>query len=124
MEDNESLLWDREYKNRMNTKFTDQDRSLVIKELERIQKTKLEQVKPSRKLFRDAKGMFYLVSGGEHDWHGINVNVMQHLDAFNNEGAFVVVKKYKSKMDINVGSLAVFLQNKGKLATTKTGGFQ
>ena len=108
----------------MNKKFTDQDRNLVIKELERIQKTKLDQVKPSRKLFRDAKGMFYLISGGEHDWHGINANVMQHLDAFNNEGAFVVVKKYKSKMDINVGSLAVFLQNKGKLAKTKTGGFQ
>lgn len=108
----------------MKTKFTDQDRNLVIKELERIQKTKLEQVKPSRKLYKDSNGMFYLISGGTEDWHGINANIMQHLETFHNEGAFVVVKKYKSRMDINVGSLAVFLQNKAKLLKTKTGGFQ
>jgi len=108
----------------MTPKFTDQDRKLIIEELERIQNVKLEQVKPSRKLYKDTNGMFYLISGGAEDWHGINANIMQVLAAHNQEGAFVVVKKYKTKMDICVGSLATFLQNKGKLLTTRQGGFQ
>ena len=108
----------------MTSKFTDQDRKLVIDELERIQNIKLEQVKPSRKLYRDTNGMFYLISGGAEDWHGINANIMQNLAADSNEGAFVVVKKYKTKMDVCVGSLATFLQNKDKLLTIKQGGFQ
>ncbi len=108
----------------MTPKFTDLDRKLVIEELERIQNVKLEQVKPSRKLYRDTNGMFYLISGGAEDWHGINANIMQSLAAHNQEGAFVVVKKYKTRMDVCVGSLATFLQNKEKLLTTKQGGFQ
>ncbi len=96
----------------MTPKFTDEDRKLVIEELERIQNVELEQVKPSRKLYKDANGMFYLISGGAEDWHGINANIMQSLAAHNQEGAFVVVKKYKTKMDVCVGSLAMFLQNK------------
>ena len=108
----------------MTPKFTDQDRKLVIDELERIQNVKLEQIKPSRKLYKDANGMFYLISGGAEDWHGINANIMQSLSAYNQEGAFVVVKKYKTKMDVCVGSLATFLQNKKKLLTTQKGGFQ
>jgi len=108
----------------MTPKFTDQDRKLVIDELERIQNVKVEQVKPSRKLYKDTNGMFYLISGGAEDWHGINANIMQTLAGHNQEGAFVVVKKYKTKMDVCVGSLATFLQNKEKLLTTKQGGFQ
>ncbi len=81
----------------MTPKFTDQDRKLIIEELERIQNVKLEQVKPSRKLYKDANGMFYLISGGAEDWHGINANIMQSLAAHNQEGEFVVVKKYKTK---------------------------
>lgn len=108
----------------MTPKFTDQDRKLVIDELERIQNVKLEQVKPSRKLYKDTNGMFYLISGGAEDWHGINANIMQTLAAQNQEGAFVVVKKYKTKMDVCVGSLAIFLQNKDKLITTQKSGFQ
>lgn len=105
-------------------KFTDQDRKLVIDELERIQNVKLTQVKPSRKLYKDANGMLFLISGGAEDWHGINANIMQSLTAHDKEGAFVVVKKYKTKMDVCVGSLVTFLQNKDKLVTTKQGAFQ
>ncbi len=108
----------------MNQKFTNQDRKLVIEELERIQNIKLEQVKPSRKLFKDSNGMFYLISGGTDDWHGINANLMQALANYNQEGAFIVVKKFKSKMEICIGSLSVFLQNKDKLYRTTKGGFQ
>ncbi len=108
----------------MTPKFTDQDRKLVIDELEKIQNVKLEQVKPSRKLYKDTNGMYYLISGGAEDWHGINANIMQSLKAHNREGAFAVVKKYKTKMDVCVGSLATFLQNKDKLLTTQKGGFQ
>ena len=108
----------------MTPKFTDQDRKLVIDELERIQNVKLEQVKPSRKLYKDANGMFYLISGGADDWHGININIVEALANHNQEGAFIVVKKFKSKMEICIGSLSVFLQNIDKLYKTKKGGFQ
>lgn len=108
----------------MKTKFTDQDRNLVLKELEKIQKTSLEQVKPSRKLYKDTNGLFYLISGGTEDWHGINANIFEQLQNYVKEGAFVVVKKFKTKMDICVGSLSILLKNKDKLIKTGKGGYQ
>ena len=63
----------------MNVKFNDSDRKLVIEKLEEIQKTKIEQIKPSRKLYKDLNGLFYLISGGTEDWHGINNNIMNLL---------------------------------------------
>lgn len=108
----------------MTLKFTDQDRKLVVEQLERLQNVKLEQIRPSRKLYQDSNGMFYLISGGSEDWHGINSNIIQRISASQREGAFVVVRKYKTKMDICVGSLATLVQNVGKLLTTQVGGYQ
>lgn len=105
-------------------KFTDIDRRLVIEELEKIQKTKLTQVKPSRKLFVDENGLPYLIFGGKEDWHGLTENGMKELNNYKKEGAFVVVKKFKTKLEINVGSLSIFFSNKNKLLKTKVGGTQ
>lgn len=105
-------------------KFTDADRKLVLEELEKIQKTKLTQVKPSRKLFIDENGLPFLIFGGKEDWHGITENGMNELHNYNKEGAFVVVKKFKTKLEICVGSLSVFVSNKEKLSKTKSGGYQ
>ena len=108
----------------MTPKFSDQDRRVVINELERIQNVKLEQIKPSKKLYRDKNGMLYLISGGTGNWHGINANIMQSLQQHNQEGAFVIVKKYATKLEIYVGSLIKFLQNKSKLPITLSGAYQ
>lgn len=105
-------------------KFTDADRKLVVQELEKIQKVRLEQVKPSRKLYVDEGGMMYLIIGGAEDWHGISANIMNQLEANKREGAFVVVKKYKTKMDICVGQLSMLVANKDKLSKTRNGGYQ
>ena len=69
----------------MKIKFTDQDRNLVLKELEKIQKISLEQIKPSRKLYKDTNGLFYLISGGTEDWHGINANIFEQLQDYDKE---------------------------------------
>lgn len=108
----------------MKGKFTDADRKLVVEELEKIQKTTLVQIKPSRKLYEDSNGLLYVISGGTEDWHGINSNILEQIKNYNREGAFVVVKKYKTKMDICVGALSVFLQNIESLPTTKQAGVQ
>lgn len=109
------------------TKFVDADRKLLIEEIEKIQGVKLEAIKPSRKLFKASNGLLYLISGGTEDWHGINENIMKQLDelqAINGENVFMVAKKYRTQMDICVGSLTVFLNNKHKLVKTQKGGFQ
>lgn len=105
-------------------KFTSEDRKLVINKLEEIQKSKLTPIKSSKKLFTDEKGTLFFIFGGKNDWHGIRPNAMIELAGYNNEGAFVVVKKYKSKMDLCVGSLAVFLREKDKLIQTQKGDLQ
>jgi hypothetical protein len=105
-------------------KFTAEDRKLVIVELEKIQQSKLTPIKSSKKLFTDEKGMIYFIFGGKNDWHGIRPSAMNELSQYNQEGAFVVVKKYKSKMDLCVGSLITFLSNKDKLVSTQKGDFQ
>jgi hypothetical protein len=105
-------------------KFTDSDRKVVLEELEKIQKGKLRRVKPSRKLFLDANNTPFLIFGGKDNWHGYTDNGMKELLNFKKEGAFVVVKKYKTKLVINVGSLSTFTQNQNKLSRTKTGDYQ
>lgn len=105
-------------------KFTDEDRKMVIKELERIQKVKLRQVKPSRKLYIDENGLPFLICGGREDWHGVTENAMNELNNLKKEGAFVVVKKFKSKMEIHVGSLSLFISNQSQLVKTRNGGVQ
>jgi hypothetical protein len=104
-------------------KFTDKDRRLVLQELERIQKVKLIQVKPSRKLYIDENGLPFLIFGGSEDWHGFTKNTMNKLSTYNREGAFVVVKKFKTKMEINIGALSIFVANVSKLFRTKNGGY-
>jgi hypothetical protein len=105
-------------------KFTDKDRKLVLEELEKIQKVKLIPVKSSRKLFLDENGLPFLIFGGREDWYGLTASGMNELSNYQKEGAFVVVKKFKTKMEINVGSLSVFYSNQNKLLTTKSDGFQ
>jgi hypothetical protein len=104
-------------------KFTDKDRKLVLDELEKIQKVKLIQAK-SKKLYIDENGLPFLIFGGREDWHGITESIMNELNSCNKEGAFVVVKKFKTRMDINIGSLSVFVLNKKNLVKTKNGDFQ
>jgi len=105
-------------------KFTDEDRKMVLEELERIQKVKLHPVKPSRKLYVDENGLLFLICGGREDWHGVTENAMNQLCDHKKEGAFVVVKKFNSKMEIHVGSLSLFVSNQSKLVKTKNGGVQ
>jgi len=108
----------------MAIKFTDHDRNIIITELEKIQKTKLEQVRPSRKLYKDRNGLFYLIIGGTEEWHGINHSIFNQLKDFQKEGAFVIVKKYKTRLDIYVGSLLTLINNKNRLIKTKKGSYQ
>ncbi|MDO9154274.1 MAG: hypothetical protein Q7U47_11355 [Paludibacter sp.] len=108
-------------------KFVDLDRRILIDEIEKIQGIKLESIKPSRKLFKSSNNLLYLISGGTEDWHGINENIMSQLDileAEKGEHVFMIAKKYRTQMDICVGSLSVFLNNKDKLIKALKGGFQ
>lgn len=105
-------------------KFTAVDRKLVIEELEKIQQSKLTTVKSSKKLFVDEKGMLYFLFGGKGDWHGIRPNAINELKGYSKEGAFVIAKKYKSKIDLCVGSLAAFIKNLDKLVNTEKGDIQ
>lgn len=68
--------------------------------------------------------MIYFIFGGKQDWHGIRPNAMNELNEYKQKGAFVIVKKYNSKMDLCVGSLTTFLHNKHKLIGTRKGDFQ
>jgi hypothetical protein len=105
-------------------KFTPDDRKLVIAELEKIQQTTLSSVSSSRKLFVDANGMLYFIFGGTGNWHGISERAILELRKYKIEGAFVVAKKYSSKIDICVGSLHRLIQNLEKLSPTKQKGVQ
>lgn len=108
----------------MKGKFTDKDRKLVLERIEEIQKTKLEAIKPSRKLFKDTNGMFYLISGGTEDWHEINSNLVKVLKSNQKEGVFIVAKKFKSRIEIYAGSLLFFITNLSKLYSTNKGDYQ
>lgn len=105
-------------------KFTKEDRKLVIEELEKIQQSKLTSVNSSKKLFTDEKGMLYFLFGGKGEWHGIRPNAINELKNYTKEGAFVIAKKYRSKIDLCVGSLSALIKNHDKLVVAKSGDLQ
>jgi hypothetical protein len=105
-------------------KFTAEDRKLVISELEKIQKTKLTLIQSSKKLFTDDKGMLYFLFGGTGNWHGIRPNALKEISDYGKEGAFVVAKKYNSKIEVCVGSLAMLVKNRNKMVKTTKGDVQ
>lgn len=105
-------------------KFSAQDRALVIKEIERIQKTNLQQVKPSRKFFSDNNGKFYCIFGGREDWHGISSGLMNLLRAHKSDTLLIIAKKFKTRIDICVGTIEKLVELKNELPRTKQGGYQ
>jgi hypothetical protein len=105
-------------------KFLPSDRKLVIEELEKIQKTKLLPFKSGRKLFVDEKGMVYFIFGGTGDWHGISESAIKELVGYSKEGAFVIAKKYRSRIDVCVGSLSQLIASFRQLTPTKQNGKQ
>lgn len=109
------------------SKFREDDRHLLIQEIERIQSVKLSPVVSSKKLYKSNKGLVYLVHGGRELWHGISPKVVQYLklpECQQSENVFIVAKKYQTQMDIYVGSLLLFAQNLDKLVPTKNGNLQ
>lgn len=60
----------------MIDKFPNLDKKLVLKELEKIQRTSLYPASNSRKLFSDNNGKFYCIFGGTGDWYGISESLM------------------------------------------------
>lgn len=108
-------------------KFNNSDRNLLIQEIEKIQGVELNTLKPSRKLYQSNKGLIYLILGGTGLWHGINkqiVDKLRSIELQNKENVFIVAKKYKTQIDVFVGSLLIFIQNIDKLLKTKDGNLQ
>ena len=108
-------------------KFNKEDRSLLIKEIEKIQGVKLEPFSSTKKLYRSNKEQSYLIQGGRELWHGINKQIVQKLSESefqNKENVLIIAKKYQTQLDIYVGSLRLFAQNLSKLRKTKNSGLQ
>jgi hypothetical protein len=108
----------------MSHRFTDRDRKVVVEELEKIQKTQLTSIPPSRKLFKGNNDLPYLITGGTEDWHGINGNIIRQIQELRTEGVFIIAKKYQTKIEIYAGSLLRFIQNIPNLIVTQKGGYQ
>src|SRR5216683_5824907 len=103
-------------------KFTMEDRQLVVKELERIQKTALQPLEVSRKLFTDKDGKFYCIFGATGDWHGIPDALMRQMEANTPKTLLVVAKKYGTRIDLCVATAEKFVLQKHRLPRTRVGG--
>jgi hypothetical protein len=108
----------------MKEKFLKEDRELVVQELEKIQKSSLNSIKPFRKLYRDEEGRYYCIFGGVNNWHGISHGIMKKIKKNPNKTLLVVAKKYRTRIDVCVGIAEKLLSNINNLPQTKTGGFQ
>lgn len=108
----------------MVNKFNTEDIKVVLHELEKIQKTKLAQIKPSKKLFKDENGMIYLIFGGRENWHGISKSIVEELNNFLGDGVIIIAKKYQSRIDVCAGSLSILMKDLYNLPKTKSKGYQ
>ena len=108
-------------------KFNNEDRRLLIQELERIQGVTLEHFSGSQKLYKSSNDHVYLIQGGKEFWHGINKQIVDQLKEpeFQKDNSILVIaKKYHTQLDIYVGSLQLFVRNLDKLIPTKNSGLQ
>ena len=113
----------------MNTidKFNNEDRQILIKELERIQGVKLNPINGVSKMYISNNGHVYLIQGGKGFWHGVsekNITQLKEMDIKTEKGILVIAKKYHTQLDIYVGSLQLFALNIGRLIPTSKSGLQ
>ncbi len=107
------------------SKLTESDRSTkdarkrVVERLEEVQNTRLTPVQ-GRRLFRDEAGKHYLVFCGGGTWHGISQSSLPTVREAG-DGALVVAKKYKTRIDVCIGALGEFVKNLGRLPQKKDG---
>ncbi|RIK34576.1 MAG: hypothetical protein DCC52_00240 [Chloroflexi bacterium] len=105
-------------------KFTQTDREMVIQELEKIQKSPLTPAKPSRKLFVDKNGKYYCIFGAATGWHGVSPELLNELKIRADKTLLVIAKKYRTRIDICVGTVNKLVEQRQKLKKTKQGGLQ
>lgn len=105
----------------MGEKFSKQDRELLVKELEKIQKTTLSPAKPSRKFFKDEEGKYYCIFGGKDTWHAISDDLIQQLETTCENTLLVIAKKYRTRIDICAASAAKLVLNKERLPVRQNG---
>jgi hypothetical protein len=106
------------------SKFTKQDRNLVVEQLAKLQKSKLSASEISRTIFVDETGKYYCIIGGTSNWHGISPNQMFQLEQFAKNMVFVVAKKYKTRIDVYVAPMMLLMAHKNELPTNKGGNYQ
>ena len=109
------------------TKFNNEDRKLLLQEIERIQGVILSPIASSKKLYKSNTNLLYLIQGGKEFWHGINKQCVSELRTSKwqkKENVLIIAKKYNTQMEVYVGSLLLFIKNLHKLIPTKNGGLQ
>lgn len=100
-------------------RFTKEDRERVVERLQEVQNVRLIP-KDKRRLFCDETGKYYFIIGGIGTWHAITAAAMPGL-LNAGDGALVIAKKYRTRIDVCVGSLGDFVANINLLRRKKDG---
>lgn len=102
-------------------KFNNENRKLVVSELEKKLRIKLIQDKTYRSLFI-AQNVPYLIFGGKGDWHGVKcIDFLcdkQNTGRIAKEGAIIIAKKYTNRFEIYQGDLSLLFGIKNIKDTT------
>jgi hypothetical protein len=98
-----------------SSKFNEQDRKIIIKEIERIRDESLSRVGRFRKLLRSKGRKYYCIVGGKGNWHGITDSIFERIDREAHQSFLVVVLKKAGYYKIYMGRFAPMKNNSSEL---------
>lgn len=106
------------------SKFSNEDRKLIIDEIERQEEALLRRVRRFRKLLCTPSDDFYCIIGGVGNWHGISESIIECVEAEASQGYLVVVIKQENRYEIYLGNFQPIIDNKSELLHAENGNCQ
>ena len=105
-------------------KFDEIDRTKVIAEISDHLGIRLTPVRKYKRFLEDEQGRPYWVLGGYDEWHGITAKMLEETKNRPEGGVLVIAKRYKTKIEIFVGSLQPMLDQSSRLSHPQSGDYQ
>ena len=105
-------------------KFNNQDRKVVIEEVQRVRDEQLNPVSPYSKLVRSKDRKYYCVVGGTGLWHGITESIFDEIERAARQSFLVIALKKDRHYEIYIGHFSPLENNRSSLSYSKRGVYQ
>jgi len=106
------------------SRFDEQDRGLIIREIQGRRGNHLNKVGRYSKLLRDGSGTYYCVLGGKEDYFGIGEGIIEEIQEEALESHLIIGVKMKNRIEVYSDEFGLLIESLEDLIYTNRGDYQ